>query len=86
MLTAYTILSSINKSDSLSGKTQWTPSTWPCNLTTSSAGEDPVIYSSVTDVSLHWSAFSSLSKSVLEKHMQQNKKISGLVKNGEGIC
>ena len=49
-------------------------------LTTSSAGEDPVICSSVTDVSLHRSAFSSLSKSSLEQHMQQNKKISGLYK------
>lgn len=49
-------------------------------LTSSLAGEDPVICSYLTDVSLHSSVFSNLSKSTLEQHMQQNNKISGLYK------
>lgn len=87
MSTAYTTLFSITKSDSLSGKKQWTISTWACNPNYSSSWRRP--YNSFT---CNWRIFAlirmaltSLSKSNLEQFMQEDKKKNvRTVQNGVG--
>lgn len=88
MSAAYTTLFSITKSDSLSGKNQWTTSTWACNPNYNSSWRRPcnLFTWNWHTFALIRTAFSSLSKSILEQFMQESKKNIRTVQNGEGTC
>lgn len=88
MSVAYTTLFSITKSDSLSGKNQWTTSTWACNPNHKSGWRRPCnLFTCNWHIfALMRTAFSGLSKTILEQFMQENKKKYQDCTNGEGTC
>lgn len=86
MPAAYTTLFSINKYDSLGGKTQWTPSTWACNPHYEFSWKRPcnlficncrvfALISFLKSIRVHpWTAYAAKYKNIRT------------VQDGEGIC